>query len=276
MENLILSRLLTGLGVAAALSVTTLPALGASFIDSFDDAHPYTLSETGNMDDSLDQNWWLNSGAQLQRRDGVAASVQGELASTDRFRLLYAISNPIDTDNGYRPQNILRLVTRTQFKNFTQQVFFNINQINTSTSPNRNQSNGVFFFNRYQDGNNLYYVGIRVDGSAVIKKKYQGQYYTLKSVIVYPGHYDRNTLPNLLPIHRWIGIRTVIANNANNHVDIAMYVNDNQLGSGWIQVLKLEDTGADADLIMKEGYAGIRSDFMDVSFDSYAAIESQN
>ncbi len=261
----------------AVFLISTVPlSTAASFTDNFDENSLPIINETGKMEDSFDPHWWLNSGAYIYQTDGVAATIQGKLAETDRFRLLYAISNPVDTDNGYRPQNLIRFVTRAKFKNFTQQVFFNIEQINTSKSPNRNQSNGVLFFNRYQDGNNLYYAGIRVDGHAVIKKKLHNQYYTLKSVSVYPGHYNRDTLPNLLPIKRWIGIRTVIANNANGNVDITMYINDSQLGSGWTKVLQVEDTGSDAKCILNEGYAGIRSDFMDIRFNHYEATEDKN
>jgi len=201
--------------------------------------------------------------------------VEGELAYTDSFRLLYMASNSTDTDNGHHPQNIFRLVTRAKFKNFTQQVFFNIQKINLSASPNRNQSNGVLFFHRYQDGDNLYYVGIRVDGYAIVKKKRHGHYYELKSVAVYPGHYNRETLPNLLPINRWLGLRTVIADNANGNVEITMYLNDDQLGPGWIKTLQVEDTGANVERLLNEGHAGIRTDFMDVRFDNYQATESQ-
>jgi hypothetical protein len=260
---------------AAFLSITATLA-AAPVTDSFDNASPPVISETSKMGDSLDPHWWLSSGAYIYRTGGVASTVQGKLAETDRFRLLYADSNPEDTDNGYRPQNLIRFVTRDKFKNFTQQVFFNIEQINTSESSNRNQSNGVLLFNRYQDSNNLYYVGIRVDGCAVIKKKLDSEYYILKSVVVYPGHYNRDTLPNLLPTKRWIGLKTVVADNASGNVDITMYLNDNQLGSGWIKVLQVEDTGSDAERIFNEGYAGIRSDFMDVRFDRYEATESLN
>ncbi|POZ49849.1 hypothetical protein [Methylovulum psychrotolerans] len=249
-------------------------ASGEVFIDDFDNVA--TLSETGNMSDSPDPHWWLNSGAYFYRANGIASTVTGELSGIDRFRLLYAASNPIDTDNGYRPQNIFRLVTLGKFKNFTQQVFFNIKNINLSASPNRNQSNGVLFFHRYQDGKNLYYAGIRVDGFAIVKKKSQGRYYELKSVAVYPGAYNRETLPNLLPVNRWVGLKTVIADTANGSVDISLYLNDQQLGPGWTKVLEIEDTGADIERILTPGYAGIRSDFMDVNFNHYEAAENQN
>lgn len=249
-------------------------ASGAAMVDDFDQSTPSMMYETSSMTESNDLQWWLSSGAHLMRTGKVLSTIQGQLLNSDNFRSLYATSNPIDTDNGYRPQNLLRLVTRVKFKNFNQQVFFNIQNINASASPNRNQSNGIFFFNRYQDGKTLYYVGIRVDGKAVIKKKFAGEYTTLKSAIVYPGSYQHELQPNLLPTHRWIGIRSEVVNLSNNSVLIAMYINDSHLGTGWNKVLEVEDSGQDGNTIMNEGYAGIRSDFMDVNFDAYAAIEN--
>ncbi len=258
----------------AFLSSSSRIASGSGMVDDFDQTTPSMMYETGAMSESTEPNWWLNSGGQLTRNGKFLSTVQGQLANSDSFRNLYADSNPVDTDNGYRPQNLLRLVTRVKFKNFNQQVFFNIQNINTSESPNRNQSNGVFFFNRYQDGKTLYYVGIRVDGTAVIKKKFAGEYTTLKSAIVYPGTYQHETQPNLLPTHRWIGIRSEVINTSNNSVMIAMYINDINLGTGWIKILEVEDSGQNGDTILNEGFAGIRSDFMDVNFDAYAAVEN--
>jgi hypothetical protein len=59
-----------------------------------------------------------------------------------------------------------------------------------SNSIHRMASNGVLLFNHYLDGDNLYYVGIRVDGSAIVKKKKDGVYYTMESKRVFPGKYD--------------------------------------------------------------------------------------
>ncbi len=233
------------------------------------------ITEASSMAESVDPQWWLSSGAYVYRTDGVITTVQGELAQNDRFRLLYAKSNPIDTDIGYHPQNLLRLVTLAQFKNFTQQVFFNIKNINSSNSPNRNQSNGVFLLHRYLNSDNLYYVGIRVDGNIVVKKKLDGVYYPLKSLAVYQGQYHRDTLPNLLPVNRWIGIKSVITDNTTGNVDIKVYLRDDLFGSGWIQVLEVEDAGIDGKRILNEGHAGIRTDFMDVSFEHYEAVEGQ-
>jgi hypothetical protein len=187
-----------------SLALPTVAPQVWGFTDGFDtDGEIY---EAGTMAKSSDPNWWLNSGGYIYRSGGKAMSVQGELPNNDRWRLLYSVTNSEDTDNGRHPQNILRLVSRVKLKNFTQQVFFNITKANLSKSHNRNESNGVLFFHRYQNGNNLYYAGIRVDGYAVVKKKFHGQYYTLKSVGVYPGVYKHKTNPNLLPLNQWIGL----------------------------------------------------------------------
>lgn len=233
-----------------------------------------TIVETGSFNDSSDAEWWLNSGAYIYRSGDIASSVQGELATDDRFRVLYSLTNPVDSDNGYHPQNLLRWVTRANYKNFSQQVYFKINRINLSDSPNRNASNGVFFFNRYQDGNNLYYAGIRVDGTAVIKKKYQGQYTTLKSARVYPGQYNRATQVNFLPVGQWVGLKAVVVNDSNQNVDITLYMNLCPESEDWVPLLNVIDSSADILKISGEGHAGIRTDFMDVDFKGYRSVEN--
>ncbi|MGX2032092.1 MULTISPECIES: hypothetical protein [Methylocaldum] len=257
----------------AAVGMIAAPS-ASGFSDGFDS--DVVLYETADMSDSNDNDWWLNSGAYFYRSGGIGMTVQGKLADDDQWRLLYATTNPVDTDDGYRPQNIFRLVTRSKFKNFTQQVYFNIERINASGSPNRNESNGVLFFHRYQNGDNLYYAGIRVDGYAVIKKKLNGKYYTLKTVGIYQGGYDRVSKPNLIPTNQWIGLRTVISDNAAGNVIIALYLNDPLLGADWTKVLEVEDTGSPVAPLLNEGYAGIRTDFMDIRFDHYEAIEKQD
>jgi len=134
----------------ALLSSSSRIASGAAMVDDFDQSTSSSMYEIGSMADSDDPKWWLSSGAQMTRTGRMLSTIQGQLANTNRFRILYSNSNPIDTDNGYRPQNLLRLVTQVKFKNFNQQVFFNIQNINTSNSPNRNQSNGIFFLALYE------------------------------------------------------------------------------------------------------------------------------
>jgi hypothetical protein len=234
------------------------------------------LDETGKMDDSSSPYWWLNSGGQFYLKDGIGKTIQGELPALNKWRIAYAVSNPIDTDDGYHPQNIFRLVTRSKWQNFQQEVYFKIIKINMSASPNRNASNGVLLFNRYQNGNNLYYTGIRVDGTAVIKKKINGTYYTLDQKPFYYSDvpYNRDINPNLIPGQKWIGLRSEIKTNSDNTVSIKIFIDKDKTGN-WILAAEAEDDGKSygGAAILNEGYAGIRTDFMDVEFDDYKIVK---
>jgi hypothetical protein len=244
---------------------TATPA-GQSFVDSFDVAE--VIEETGSITESGDPDWWVNSGGRFIKSGGLGHTLQGELPATDRWRVAYSQSNPVDTDDGYHPQNIFRLVTRTSWTNLDQQVHFRIDKINPSASPNRNASNGVLLFNRYQDGQTLYYTGVRVDGAAVIKKKLAGTYTTLAYGAFFPGFgsYDPTTKPNLIPENQWIGIRSVVNTNPDSSVDIQLFVDD---GSGWQLALDAVDTGTTSAAIVNGGYGGIRTDFLDADFEDY-------
>lgn len=232
-----------------------------------------TLEEASPMDTSTSPYWWLNSGGLMFLKDGVGETVQGNLLASNRWRLLYASSNPTDTDNGYHPQNLFRLVSRSKWQNFSQQAYFKITKDNLSASPNRNQSNGLLLMNRYsQDGQTLYYAGIRVDGYAVIKKKYSGTYTTLKLNKIYPGTWDRNTHPNLITendgYNKWYGIKTVIQNLPDGRVYIQLFLDSGRTGT-WRLVADAYDT---SQVISGSNHAGIRTDFMDVIFDDYKIV----
>ncbi|MBI2098170.1 MAG: hypothetical protein HYT49_00705 [Candidatus Wildermuthbacteria bacterium] len=231
-----------------------------------------TLDEAGSMGESWSPYWWLNSGGQFFLKDGVGKTAQGELPDLSKWRLYYASANPIDTDNGYHPQNIFRLVSRSTWQNFEQQVRFRITRINMSESPERDGWSGVLLFNRYVNGDNLYYAGIREDGYSVIKKKKNGVYYTLASERVYGADapYDRDTNPNLIPGKKWIGLRSVVQNGLNGSVDITLYVDKNNTGV-WEVAAQVTDDGKSygGSAITSEGYVGVRTDFMDVEFDDY-------
>ncbi|MBX4210727.1 hypothetical protein KW783_02020 [Candidatus Parcubacteria bacterium] len=149
---------------------------------------------------------WLNSGGLFYVGNGRAKTVQGSLSRFNYWRLVYSLSNPLDTDGGYHPQNVLRLITKASWQNYEQEAYIMINRYNTSNSPNRAAHNGFLFLERYQDSDNLYYAGIRVDGNAVIKKKVKGTYYTLGIFPAFPGAYNRETTPSLLPTHKWVGV----------------------------------------------------------------------
>ncbi len=234
------------------------------------------LDEAGKMDDSSSPYFWLNSGGQFHLKDGIGKTIQGELVQLNKWRLAYAASNPTDTDGGYHPQNIFRLVTRSKWQRFNQEIYFKITKSNMSVSPNRDASNGVLLFNRYQDGNNLYYVGIRVDGTAVIKKKINDNYYTLAQKSFYKADvpYNRDTNPNIIPDQKWIGLRSEIRTNPDNTVDIKLFIDKDKTGN-WVLVAEAKDDGKSygGSAILNEGYAGIRTDFMDVEFDDYQIIK---
>ena len=229
----------------------------------------FILEEAGSMDESRSQDWWLNSGGIMKSANGEFSTNTGSLSKECYWRKLYAVDNPSDTEDGYQPQNIFRLVTRQKWHNFSQTVYFQISAISQGDSENRNASNGVLFFIRYQDQNNLYYAGLRVDGHAVIKKKVLGQYVTLAERDIFSDNkaYNKNTDPNFLPIHRWVGIRSEIKNSGGNGVDIKLFVDFDQSGD-WKLVLAVKDDKAP---ILGKGFAGIRSDFMDVRFKRYNA-----
>src|SRR3989344_9207508 len=107
------------------------------------------LEETGGMNNSSSPYWWLNSGALFYLKEGIGKTVQGDI-TRNSWRTAYALSNPTDTDNGRHPQNIFRLVTRSKWLNFRQEVYARAINNQLSQSPNRNASNGILLFNRYR------------------------------------------------------------------------------------------------------------------------------
>lgn len=227
------------------------------------------LQEAEKPSKSTSPYWWLNSGGVMDISEGKGATNQGNLPAISSWKILYNLSNPTDTDSGLRPQNIFRLVTRSKWQNFTEEVYFKINRLNLSESPNRNLSNGLLLFLRYQDGNNLYYAGVRVDGLAVIKKKIHGKYFTLAQEKIFEGNYDRLTNPNLLPKNVWLGLRSEISDQ-EGQVNIKLFIDEKNTGL-YKLVLETKDTngGIDGGPISREGFAGIRTDFMDVEFKDF-------
>lgn len=232
------------------------------------------LHETGSMQKSKSPYWWLNSGGVMTIKEGSGQSNQGDLTALSKWRILYNLNNPIDTDGGYHPQNIFRLVTKSSWQDFSEEAIFKINKINLSQSPNRNVSNGVLLFLRYKDGNNLYYVGVRVDGTGIIKKKVNGEYFTLAQEKIFEGQYHRHDNPNLLPLNTWFGIRAEIKNIEDQSVAIKLFV-DPLNTEEWQLVLQTIDdaTGFDGLPINNKGFAGIRTDFMDVEFREFKIVE---
>ncbi|MDB5178495.1 MAG: hypothetical protein JWN01_438 [Patescibacteria group bacterium] len=254
------------------------PEISRSFSDTFRTSG--TLAETGGMGESASPNWWLNSGGLVSFLNGYGQTIQGALPANSRWRQQYDKNNPADTDGGLHPQNIFRLVTRSRFRQLRQEVFFRVDADELSPSSQRAASNGVLLFNRYQDGNNLYYTGLRVDGHAVIKKKQSltkgagGTYFTMAEKPVFEGEYNRATKPNLLPKQTWIGLRSVVTTLANGTVDVQLWSDLGKTGN-WQPLLEATDDGRGfgGAPITADGYGGVRTDFMDVSLRQYSISE---
>lgn len=233
------------------------------------------LEETSSMEKSKDENWWLNSGGIAYFQEAGFSTNQGPLSQESTWRKLYAKHNSRDTDGGYFPQNIFRLVSKKEWGNFSQSVYFKIEKINLSESEYRNESNGVLLFNRYQDGDNLYYTGLRVDGQIVIKKKIAGIYYTLleKPVFKNKENYHRKNNPNLIPKNNWLGIKSELENINDDVVRIRVFINDGR--ERWRLVAETQDVGEKygGPPFLNKGHTGIRTDFMDVTFRDYQINE---
>jgi hypothetical protein len=245
----------------------TAAKVGTDFLYTF--KVPGVLDEVGSMDHSSSPFFYLNSGGKLVIEKGIGKTIQGNLVKNDTMHTLYAKSNSLDTDSGYHPQNLLRLLTRSAWGDTRTQVAFRITGQNYSDSPNRDGHNGVLIMNRYQDGDNLYYAGIRNDGEAVIKKKIGGTYHTLASVQIFgkEGQYDRDDRPSLLPISKWMRLKTEVFNQSDGSVRIRLFLDRENDGS-FVSILAADDKGVGGAPLRGKGYGGIRSDFMDIEFDN--------
>jgi hypothetical protein len=229
------------------------------------------LEESDRMDRSASPDWWLNSGGWFLEHSGVGSTWIGDAPVSSKWRQLYNQSNPADTDFGAHPQNLFRLITRSKWQYPSQRVYFHIRNDRFSASVNRGPSNGLLLFSRYIDEENLYYAGIRVDGFAVIKKKSAGVYTTLAETRIYPGAYDRTRNPNLIPHDIWIGLGTEVRGE-NGRMMIVLSLYEDRMGK-WNPILQAEDERVADSPLLRAGYAGIRTDFMDVEFDDYSIEE---
>ncbi len=234
----------------------------------------FVLEETGDMAKSADAHWWVNSGAYLYSNGGVAKTIFGALEKGEKWQKRYYNYNSSETDRGIHPQNIFRLINKAKWRNIQQESYYRVSRYILSEAKERSASNGILLFNRYQDGDNLYYTGIRVDGYAVIKKKTGGKYFTMAYEPVYPGKYDRKKNPNLLPIGAWIGVRSEVTTELDGSVLIKVFLDRDRSGN-WELVAEAIDDGKTygGAAILDAGHAGIRTDFMDVEFDDYRIEE---
>ena len=228
---------------------------------------PIVITETDSQETStVHPLLWLNSGAFFTISHHTGATILGDLSASSPWSAYYAETNPVDTDNGLHPQNIFRLLTKKEYGDSVQTAFARIRKIQKSDSPNRNASNGIFFMHAYQNQNNLYYAGMRVDGALVIKKKQDGLYTTLayKPYFADTKEYDPARSPNLLPMHTPIGIRSSFSHLDPNTLRITLYISRNK-GATWENALS-----TDTPFLWNSGMLGIRSDFMDVEIENYS------
>lgn len=236
----------------------------SSFFDDF--GTKTTIIETNYMDESSSPFWWLSSGGELITSEGVGKTVQGRLGKIVRRPANAMLS--MDIEAGFRPQNIFRLITRHSWKDSREEVYFKINKVNQTESPNRNISNGVYLINHYQGEGDVYYLGLQVDGSVVIKKKKNDTFslIDIKSFYSADAPYRRDTNPNILPGNQWIGMRSILRMMSDG-LHLALYID--KTGSGdWVLAAEGIDNGKKGG-ILKDGYGGIRTDFMDVEFDNF-------
>ena len=228
--------------------------------------------ETGNMEESLDEEWWVNSGAYILKAENGFQTVQGELPWFSSWRIRYFSANPRDSDSGAHPQNIFRLIRKMLWENGEQTVYARIQRINVSESPERDAWSGIFLLQRYKDQDTVYYAGLRQDGAAVIKKKIDGTYYTMAYAPLFGADlvFQRDITPNLLPGMKWIGIRTITLTLEDGIVSIRLFI-DKEGNGAWEEVLEAQDNGQKYGgiPIIGEAYGGIRSDFMDMEFKGY-------
>ena len=269
---LLLATVLTIAGFA--MTTMTAEARSALPVDSnwhYNFKVPGTLNETGSMSESSSPYFWLNSGGVLILDDGEGHTMQGKMRQGSKWQALYGRNNPLDTDDGYLPQNLFRLVTRSTWEDVSQELRFKVNKMNLTDTPNRDGYSGILLMSRYKDGDNLYYAGIRQDGAAVIKKKSGGSYSTIASESgVFGGSYNRNSSPNLIPMNTWMGLRLDTETMSDGSVKVGLYLDKKDSGS-WNKILEVIDKKGDSDgsPVTGKAHTGIRTDYMDVSFDDY-------
>jgi hypothetical protein len=233
--------------------------------------HPVILEEAENYDASLSDSYWLNSGARTYiYGTSSIQTIFGDLEKGSKWQLAYMASNPVDTENGFHPQNLFRLFTKDAYGDGTYQTYFKITKTILSQSPNRNESNGVLIMLHAKDNDNLYYAGLRVDGTAVIKKKIAGQYMTLGEVPVFAfAKYSKDSNPNLLPVNAWLGVQVKIKNLPHDQEDIALSIDIGDSGV-WVPVIHTIDIPQNGmPTLPLPAHAGLRTDFMEVEMKDF-------
>lgn len=216
------------------------------------------LIEASTPLESQSSAWWLIFGGLMYTDNGTWRTLHGDLGDDDELRKLYLRTNPLDTDNGYHPQNIFRLISKKDYGHSTQEIRFIIDKDQESLSPNRNDSSGFFLIENYSNIDNFYQIGIEMDGQATIRKKSKGIYSTLEETQIWgeKESYDPELKQNLLPQKEVIDLK-VEKIETSEGLALKLLIN-NEL------VLEAQDKE-----ILPGGKIGIRSDFMDITIEDY-------
>ena len=234
-----------------------------------------TIHQAARKDLSQSDVWWVNSGGLLVIENGIASTLIGRLPTGSTLQERY-VGKAERTDGGFRPQNIFRLLTIEKWKDTSIELVFRVVGTDSTPSIERTASNGILLFGRYQDQDNLYYAGIRVDGYLMIKKKKDGEYKTLALQKVFDGTYDKEKTPNLIPQNKWMRLRAVYSNVRSELVDIEVSIdtdNDGEFDSETVVLDRGQFFGNFDTPYTQEGHAGIRTDFMDVEFSDYSITD---
>lgn len=249
--------------------VAAVAETGSEFRYEFES--PSILTETITPEESSSPYFWLVSGAKLIIADGIGTTIQGSLPTLDRWRLKYSLASHEDTEGGYAPQNLFLLLTRSEWDNVRVSADFRITGDNFTESPNRNASNGLFLVSRHLDNETSYYAGMRVDGYAVITKRFKGTYYTMVEKRVFEGEYIREKDINLLPHNEWISLQSETSTDHDGTVTISLSMK-RKGESEWTELVRATDDGtsyASTTPLVGKFPVGIRTDFMDAEFDNF-------
>jgi hypothetical protein len=204
----------------------------------------------------------------------MGKTIQGELPMNDPMRITYAHTTPQETDNGFHPQNVFRLLSKGTWDSFRQDVKIHVDGQNLFSAGNIHAYNGINLVSRYQDGNNFYVAGIRMDGNAVIKKKVGGTYYTLATKQYMSGTYNAEKNPSLIKDGSDLRLRNEVVTNADGTVSIRLYVDETGNGTWKLIAQALDNGKTSGAVIAKAGRVGIFSDFMDLSVDNYSVAKT--
>ena len=232
----------------------------------YDFSSPGLLEESLTMRDSTSPYFWLNGGAELIIEDGLGKTIQSDLPPNDPWRAIYAKKNPLDTEVGSKPQNVFRLITRSEWRNFSQVITFKIIKTNFSSSYNRDGYSGIFLLSQYKDESNYYYGGIRMDGQVVIKKKSNGVFYTLGAAQAFGSiiQFKRRNNMTLLPQDKQMRLKLETRELNQNSTELILSLEKDN--GSLVTLLGVVDRNP----MHGTAYAGIESDFMNVVLDDYA------